>query len=873
MRWRIVGLTALFLTCSCGSGSKDDVPKDWDDFDRTVGDVPRMETGGRELPVDGSSESAGDAVQEIPATLFLGDEGGVNLEVGLSTLSMTVRRGDEVLFAGSDMPLMVGVVEEFSAGTRYDPEFVHETVRWVPVHTPIGYSVGDEGDHRVIFEPEEGLELELIVWAGAGGEDTFSMELSAVAPAHVVNVKLAWRALTAEENFYGLGENFDHVARRGTSRQMYHAIDGKSESGYNEAHFPIPLLISTTGSGVFVEDRRPGFFDVCEADESLVQATFSTSRFRFHLLVADTPLEVLSRYVAITGNPALPPQWTFGVLQWRNEVSGQAMVMEDAEQMRQLDLPCSGIWVDRPFATGHESFVFDPAKYPDSAQMVKDLNALGYRVAIWSAPYLSEDVPEAYEEAEANGYFVESPDIKFENFGKLVDFTNPGLVQLWQSLISNATDIGIEGFKLDYGEDVLTGGVIFGQPIKFTFNFHNGETEQTMHHWYHYFYHKTYQDMLEGDGFLLNRAGCYGDQTVTTVCWPGDLDSDYHFHREDGHVGGLPAAIAGGLSLSVSGYPFYGSDTGGYRHNRPTKEVLLRWVQYSAFGTTLQFGGGGKNHNPWDFTQYVDSVDGQEVVSQYDEETVDIWRKFSRLHVRLFPYTYTYAVQAGLTGIPVLRPLGMVHPELNVHPDFHYFLGADLWVAPAHRGSQKVETYVPPGRWIHWFNGQVVEGPGKVEFEVPLDEAVLLAREGAIIPMLRETVDTLAPAADPDVDSFVEDPGDLVVRVFAGEEPAQMESVLGPRISTTMEEGGLAVAWESVTPAFTGLRFQVDLGHLADAWADVSGVVLHDGQPLEAATALEETIACVQCFYFDSSQLRLFVRVPPESSGFTVGHF
>ena len=860
-RWLLI-ILPLVLVFACSSGDHKVDGGDVEVDSRRAADLVSRDAVADILLVDASPE--------VPGQLHLGNEAAVWLGLNLEPLSLKMKRGGEVLFDGAVTPLWVGVVDEFSETTRYDPQVIHETVRWVPVENPVAYRLGEDDSHVLTFEPEPGLQLELEVWEFA--EETFSLRLTALPPTRITNVRLEYSALDEKENFYGLGENFDHVARRGTSRHMYHTIDGESESGYNEAHFPIPLLISTAGSGLFVEERRPGFFDVCDSEPTTVKVTFSTDRFHFHLMAADTPLEVLSRYVNITGLPALPPQWTFGVLQWRNEVSGQAMVMDDASQMRELDLPCSGLWIDRPFATGHESFVFDPARYPDSEQMVKDLNNMGYRVAIWSAPYLSEDVPEAYAEAEANGYFVESSDINFQKFGKLVDFTHPDLVTLWQSLIANATDIGIEGFKLDYGEDVLTGGVIFGQPIKFNFSFHNGESEQTMHHWYHYFYHKTYQDMLDGDGFLLNRAGCFGDQRVTTVCWPGDLDSDYHFHKEDGHVGGLPAAIAGGLSLSTSGYPFYGSDTGGYRHNRPTKEVLLRWVQYSAFGTHLQFGGGGSNHNPWDFSKYTDEVDGAEVVSQYDEETVDIWRTFSRLHIRLFPYTYTYAVQASLTGVPVLRPLGLVHPELGEHPDFHYFFGENLWVAPAHRGGAKVETFVPPGKWIHLFTGQTVDGPGLTEFDLPLDEAVVLVRAGAILPMLRETVDTLAPAPDPDVDSFADDSGDLVVRVYPGEIASQFESVLGPAIAVAPGSGGLELTYQSVEPAFTGLRFKIYLGHLWEAPDSIAKALDGSGKKIPEVESPAGLPECGACYFWDVENRVVEGRLPPSSGSLSLSY-
>ena len=49
-------------------------------------------------------------------------------------------------------------------------------------------------------------------------------------------------------------------------------------------------------------------------------------------------------------------------------------------------------------------------------------------------------------------------------------------------------------------------------------------------------------------------------------------------------------ALVFGLSLSATGYPLYGSDTGGYRHSPPDKEVFTRWFEQTALSTVMQIG-------------------------------------------------------------------------------------------------------------------------------------------------------------------------------------------------------------------------------------------------------------------------------------------
>ena len=91
-----------------------------------------------------------------------------------------------------------------------------------------------------------------------------------------------------------------------------------------------------------------------------------------------------------------------------------------------------------------------------------------------------------------------------------------------------------------------------------------------------------------------------GGQRYASVVWPGDLCSDFREFGntdDDGtvHVGGLPSAVRAGTGLAVSGYPFFASDTGGFRHDRPTAEVMIRWTEYAALLPIMQYGGGGEN--------------------------------------------------------------------------------------------------------------------------------------------------------------------------------------------------------------------------------------------------------------------------------------
>ena len=608
----------------------------------------------------------------------------------------------------------------------------------------------------------------------------------------------------ASEGFYGLGEYFDHPHHRGQIRDMQIEPSGATESGYNEAHVPIPLIIGTTGWGLFVADDHLMRFEVATEADDAVRVTVGTgvdsaAGLRLHVYTADHPLDITRRYYDTTGYPALPAPWALGPMLWRDENTGQDEVEADLEAMRDLDLPASAIWIDRPYASAVNSFDFHPDDYSDPQGMIDRAHELGFRVGLWHTPYAEESSGAIHDEAVAGGYFpplVPAVVLAVVNWGPLIDLTNPAAFDWWTALIRRYTSMGVEGFKLDFAEDVVP--ALLEKRLAWTF--HDGSDERTMHRQYQRLYHQAYRDALEGPGFLLCRAGAWGDQTITSIIWPGDIDGNLALHGEDmGEyvaVGGLPAAVVASLSLGPSGYPFFGSDTGGYRHTPPDKETFTRWFQHTALSTVMQIGMSSSDV-AWEY------------VRDWDDEMLDWYREYTRLHLRLVPYIWTYAEQIAETGHPIQRPLGLAHPELGEHFDFDYLFGEHLLVAPVVRPGERTRRVVlPAGRWVDWFDGDVLEA-GEHTVDAPLGKLPLFLREGGLVPLLRSTIDTLAPVSEPDViDSFATDPGELTVRLFPG---GNSEFTLydGTRLWQSLEGDQLTVGYEAGSVFVAGARFEV----------------------------------------------------------------
>lgn len=799
---------------------------------------------------------AGGAPAGDEATLRAGED---SLRVRTSPLSIELARGADVRLTLTAESLVVGTVAEPSDAANYDPYFMAigkhaQDPDGLVFEAPTAASLASRSDAE--------LSLSLTYPSGAAtltlaraADGRFRAKLTP-AIAKATYLRVAPR-VDAKEGLYGLGENFDSVDNRGKVRPMQIEGGAANEAGYTLSHVPIPFVIGTRGWGLFVESRFPGVFDVCAAAPDVVEATFGTGLrsgdgLVFHLFSSGHPLDVTRHYYEVTGYPRLPARWALGPWLWRDENDDQAQVMSDIAKLRALDLPHTGLWIDRPYASGVNTFDWDPKPFPDAQAMIDEAHAMGLRMAIWHTPYVDEKDPKTKalsDEVKQKGYLPPQAGLPLNKWGTLIDLTHPAAYTWWQDHIRRYTAQGIEGMKLDYAEDVIPG--LAG--VRNVWRFADGSDERTMHSLYNILYHKVYAETLPEDGgFLLARHGTYGDQAWTSVIWPGDLDATFDVYGAKAKspggasytaVGGLPASIVAGLSVGPSGYPFYGADTGGYLHSPPDDELFRRWFEQTALSTVMQIGNGASTVVWDDFAK-----------TGYTQQTVDSYREYARLHLRLFPYEWSYAQRLRADGRALARPLGLAHPELGVHPDDVYLFGDDLLVAPVVTRGATSRTFVAPaGRWAHFFTGEVLEGGGERTVAAPLGRLPLFLREGGVVPLLRPTIDAMAPTTRPEqVDSYATTPGVLWARAFAG--PKAVFALFdGAELTVERQPDGVALSSKDGAEFRQGVVWELVAVEAAPA------SVTLDGAPL---AQVPDASAAASGWTYDPASRVLRVRVP-----------
>ncbi len=121
----------------------------------------------------------------------------------------------------------------------------------------------------------------------------------------------------------------------------------------------------------------------------------------------------------------------------------------------------------------------------------------------------------------------------------------------------------------------------------------------------------------------------------------------------------------------------------------------------------------------------------------FDEESVEVLRRFTRLKAQLMPYIYGHAVAAARDGIPVLRPMVAEFPDdpACTHLDRQYMFGDRLLVAPVFSASGDPSYYIPDGTWTYLQTGETVRGPVWIRKVCDFLTVPVFVRPGTVLPI------------------------------------------------------------------------------------------------------------------------------------------
>lgn len=514
--------------------------------------------------------------------------------------------------------------------------------------------------------------------------------------------------LAPGEYVYGLGERFTPFIKNGQVVDIWNKDGGtSSEQSYKN----IPFYLTNKNYGVFVNHPELVSFEVGSEHVSKVQFSVPGQKLDYYIIGGASMKGVLENYTTLTGKPALPPSWTFGLWLSTSFTTNydEATVNQFVDGMAERDLPLRVFHFDCFWMKEFHwsNFEWDDSIFPEPEEMLQRLKSKGLNICVWINPYIAQR-SHLFNEGVENGYFLkrENGDVwqwdLWQPGMAIVDFTNPEACEWYASKLRRLVDMGVDSFKTDFGERIPTDVV-----------YHDGSDPMKMHNYYTFLYNKIVFEVLEekrgkGEAVLFARSATAGGQQFP-VHWGGDCTATFASMAE---------SLRGGLSLGMSGFGYWSHDIGGFESNG-TADVYKRWIAFGLLSSHSRLHGSRSYRVPW----------------LYDEEAVDVLRSFTKLKSRIMPYLFNMAKESSSKGIPMMRPMIL---EFTDDPtcdqlDRQYMLGDSLLVSPIFNEQGKANYYLPKGNWTNFISGEKVEGSTWHNEYHGYESVPLFARENSVI--------------------------------------------------------------------------------------------------------------------------------------------
>lgn len=409
--------------------------------------------------------------------------------------------------------------------------------------------------------------------------------------------------------------------------------------------------LSSEGFFLYVDNTTPLFIDqnaegyedqlcISALSAQPYETRLASAKFSYQLAFAkDAKVAHMYAVETLLGKPTgypdermvQHPVWSTWAL-YKAEVT-DAVVRDFAQQILDNGFENSQLEIDDDWEDCYGALTFRKKKFPDAKKLTDDLKALGFRVTLWIHPFINNNCTAIYNTAKEAGYLVlnheGSSDTQWWNSiakdAAYLDFTKTAVQEWFTTRLKRLqTEDGIDSFKFDAGEtswvpaDPVLQGDEYLTPLQIT---------------------TDYVRTVAAFGDLVEVRSAQNSQELPIFVRIVDKDSEWGWNN------GLVTLITSLLQMNLNGYPFVLPDMiggNGYNERPPNKDLFLRWLQANVFMPSLQF-----SFVPWNF----------------DQETIEISKVFTKLHADYTPYIMKLFKRATTTGEPVNAPLWWIAPD------------------------------------------------------------------------------------------------------------------------------------------------------------------------------------------------------------------
>ncbi|MCF0043330.1 glycoside hydrolase family 31 protein [Dyadobacter fanqingshengii] len=564
--------------------------------------------------------------------------------------------------------------------------------------------------------------------------------------------------LVKNEQLFGFGLNFQTVHQRGRIMQLHADHYGKTDNG--RTHAPVPFYVSSLGYGVFVNSAK--YIDVYAGSNvrkdsknppevmdrntdknwsahpysDAVEMLIPAQGIEIYVFAGPKPINAVQRFNLLSGGGCLPPRWGLGFTQRVHRLYTSEQVKQEAKAFEEKGFPLDFIglepgWQSKSYPC---TFEWDKSRFPDPAGFVKEMDAMGVKINLWTNPYVSPDaaiykpmLPFTGSHTVWNGIV---PDLSMPQARKI----------LFDQFEKEHVKIGVSGYKIDE----VDGFDSYLWPDVATFP--SGRSSEQIR--------QTYGLLVQKHSFEMFRRNNVRTYGLVRASNAGGASFPYVIYNDNySHEDFITALINSGYAGVLW--------TPEVRASK-TAEEWLRRFQTVCFSPMAMINAWSSSTQPWTFPEVAPQI-----------------KAVAELRMRMMPYWYSEFAKYHYDGTPPFRGMSLEEgfsgnvskektaTDLEANPyeeavvkevKDQYMAGEFLLVAPLFTGQTSRTVILPKGKWFDFYTGKLV-GDGEIITISPgLDQIPVFVKNGAIIPMMPALLH--APKAGQKVDLEIRHYGD-----------------------------------------------------------------------------------------------------------------
>lgn len=423
----------------------------------------------------------------------------------------------------------------------------------------------------------------------------------------------------------------------------------------------------------------------------------------------------MKSFYAISGSQPAVPRWCLGNWWSRYHAYDQAGYLALMDKFKAKDIPLSVAVIDMDWHlvtgdniphAGWSGYTWNRELFPDPEGFTKELHDRKLKITLNDHPALGvhhhEEMYEEFAEVMEHDTTHKTP--------ILFDPTSPKFLHAaLNTLYRKIEDQGCDFWWIDWQQGAFSKIPGF-DPLWLLNHFH----------YIHQVHNKTPSQAL-----IFSRYAGPGSHRYP-IGFSGDTDATWdslEFQPEFTNT------------ASNIGYGWWSHDIGGHIGGVRDDELNVRWTQYGVLSPIMRLHSSNsrwQSKEPW----------------LYRAESEGVIQQFMQFRHRLIPYLYSVSIADNSSNLPLTQPLYWNHPlerSAYLFPNQYYF-GSNLVIAPVvtprdkRTNLAKTRVWVPPSRHVDILTGTVYDGDQEINMYRPLSRLPILAAEGSIIPLDKESV-------------------------------------------------------------------------------------------------------------------------------------